>query len=263
MPILQVKNLSTYFFTEDKIIKAIDGVTFDVNEAEIVAIVGESGSGKSVTVLSVVRLIDPPGEIVEGEVLWRGSVDILKLDEKDMKNLMGREIGIIFQDVSNSLNPILTVGKQVGEIFETHFGISGDEVRLKVIELFERIGINEPEKVYKMYPHQLSGGLRQRVLIAMAFTGKPKLIIADEPTSFVDALTQMQILELFKSFRDEFKTSILLVTHNFGLVSEIADKVYVMRRGKIIEGGETSKILSNPKHPYTLNLIESAKFLSL
>jgi len=260
---LDVKNLSTYFFIDDKIVKAVDDVTFHINDGEIVALIGESGSGKTVTALSIVRLIDPPGKIVNGKVLWRGDINLLDLDEDEMRNFRGREIGIIFQDVSNSLNPILTVGKQVREVFEIQFGIDSNKARLKVLELFERVGISEAEKIYDLYPHQLSGGLRQRILIAMAFAGKPKLVIADEPTSFVDALTQIQILELFKSFREEFKTSILLITHNFGVISEIADRVYVMHRGKIIESGETSKILSNPGHPYTLNLIKSAKFLSL
>lgn len=261
--ILSVKNLATYFFLEDKIVKAVDGISFEINESEIVALVGESGSGKSVTAFSIVRLIDPPGKIVSGEILWRGEIDILKLDEKDLKNIRGKEIGVIFQDVTNSLNPVLTVGKQVREVFENQFGIDKKNARVKVLELFERIGINEPEKICDMYPHQLSGGLRQRILIAMAFASRPKLIIADEPTSMVDAITQIQILKLIRSFQVECKTSILLITHNFGLVSEIANRVYVMHRGKIIESGKTSEVLSNPKHPYTRNLIDSAKFLSL
>lgn len=261
--ILSVKNLATYFFVNDKVIKAVDDVSFDMDEGEITALVGESGSGKSVTALSIVKLIDPPGKIVKGEVWWRGNVNLLDLSEDEMRNFRGREIGIIFQDVTNSLNPILTVGRQVEEVFDLQFGITGSEAKSKVLELFEKTGISEAEKVYKLYPYQLSGGLRQRVLIAMAFAGKPKLVIADEPTSFVDALTQIQILELFKSFRNELKTSILLITHNFGIISELVNKVYVMYRGKIIEGGKTSEVLLNPKHPYTLNLINCAKFLSL
>lgn len=260
---LQVKNLSTYFFINDKVIKAIDGVNFEINEGEIVAIIGESGSGKTVTILSILKLIDPPAKIVSGEVLWRGGVDLLKLNDDELRKFRGREIGVIFQDVSNSLNPVLTVGKQVREVLEFKFNLSGKEAKEEVLKIFERIGIKEAEKIYDLYPHQLSGGLRQRILIAMVFALKPNLIIADEPTSQVDALTQVQILELFKEFRNEFKTSILLITHNFGVVNEIADRVYVMHRGKIIESGETSKILSSPSHPYTLNLIESAKFLSL
>ncbi|CUS77794.1 ABC transporter ATP-binding protein [Candidatus Kryptobacter tengchongensis] len=260
--ILSVKNLATYFFLEDKIIKAVDGISFEINEGEIVALIGESGSGKSVTALSIVRLIDPPGRIVSGEILWRGEIDILKLDEGDLKNIRGKEIGIIFQDVTNSLNPVLTVGRQVREVFENQFGVDKKSAKVKVLELFERIGISEPEKVYELYPHQLSGGLKQRILIAMAFASKPKLIIADEPTSLVDALTQIQILDLIKSFQIENKTSILLITHNFGIISEIANRVYVMHRGKIIESGETFEVLSSPKHPYTRNLINSAKFLS-
>ncbi len=261
--ILSVRNLSTYFFVDDKVVKAVDDVSFDINEGEIVALVGESGSGKSVTALSIVKMIDPPGKIVKGEVWWRERINLLELSEDEMRNFRGREIGIIFQDVTNSLNPILTVGRQVREVFELRFGFARDEAKDKVLELFGKMGISDAEKVYELYPHQLSGGLRQRVLIAMAFAGKPKLVIADEPTSFVDALTQIQILELFRSFRDELKTSILLITHNFGVISEIADRVYVMRRGKIIESGKTSEVLSNPKHPYTLNLVNSAKFLSL
>ncbi len=261
--ILSVRNLSTYFFIDDKVIKAVDDVSLDVNEGEIVALIGESGSGKSVTALSIVRLIDPSGKIVKGEIWWKGSVNLLELSEDEMRNFRGGEIGIIFQDVTNSLNPILTVGRQVREVFEFRFGLSRDEAKSEVLELFKKMGINDAEKVYELYPHQLSGGLRQRVLIAMAFAGKPKLVIADEPTSFVDASTQVQILELFKSFREEFKTSILLITHNFGVISEVADRIYVMRKGKIIENGYTAEVLSNPKHPYTLNLINSAKFLSL
>ncbi len=260
---LQVKNLSTYFFINDKVIKAVDGVNLEVSEGEIVAIIGESGSGKTVTILSILKLIDSPAKIVSGEALWRGEVDLLKLNDEELRKIRGKEIGVIFQDVSNSLNPVLTVGKQVREILEIKFNLPKKEAKREVLKIFEKIGIKEAEKVYDLYPHQLSGGLRQRILIAMVFALKPKLIIADEPTSQVDALTQIQILELFKQFRNEFKTSILLITHNFGVVSEIADRVYVMHRGKIIESGETSKILSNPSHPYTLNLIESAKFMSL
>ncbi len=195
--------------------------------------------------------------------MWRGEIDLLKLSDAELRNFRGREIGIIFQDVSNSLNPVLTVGKQVREIFETKFKLSKKEAKEEVLKIFEKVGIKEAEKIYDLYPHQLSGGLRQRILLSMVFALKPKLIIADEPTSQVDALTQVQILELFKQFRSEFKTSILIITHNFGVVSEIADRVYVMHRGKIIESGDTSRVLSNPSHPYTLNLIKSAKFLSL
>jgi ABC-type dipeptide/oligopeptide/nickel transport system ATPase component len=255
--------LSTYFFIDDKVIKAVDDVSLDVNEGEIVALIGESGSGKSVTALSIVRLIDLSGKIVKGEIWWKESVNLLELSEDEMRNFRGREIGIIFQDVTNSLNPILTVGRQVREVFEFRFGLSRDEAKSEVLKLFEKMGISDAEKVYELYPHQLSGGLRQRILIAMAFAGKPKLVIADEPTSFVDASTQIQILELFKSFREELKTSILLITHNFGVISEVADRVYVMRKGRIIESGYTAEVLSNPKHPYTLSLINSAKFLSL
>lgn len=260
--ILNVENLSTYFFLEDKTIKAVDGVSFEIHEGEIVALVGESGSGKSVTALSIVRLIEPPGKIVSGKVLWRNRIDILSISDAELKNIRGKEISVIFQDVTNSLNPVLTVGKQVSEVFEIKMGINRKSAKLKVIELFEKIGISEPEKVYDFYPHQLSGGLRQRILIAMAFAPKPKLIIADEPTSFVDAVTQIQILELIKSLQVENRTSILLITHNFGVVSEIANRVYIMHRGKIIEEGLTFEVLSKPKHPYTRNLIESARFLS-
>ena len=261
--ILRVKNLSTYFFIGDRVIKAVDDVNLEINEGEVVAIVGESGSGKTVTILSILKFIDPPAKIVSGEVLWRGEIDLLKLSDAELRNFRGREIGIIFQDVSNSLNPVLTVGKQVREIFETKFKLSKKEAKEEVLKIFEKVGIKEAEKIYDLYPHQLSGGLRQRILLSMVFALKPKLIIADEPTSQVDALTQVQILELFKQFRSEFKTSILIITHNFGVVSEIADRVYVMHRGKIIESGDTSRVLSNPSHPYTLNLIKSAKFLSL
>ena len=258
--ILTVKNLSVHFFLEDKVIKAVDDVSIEVGEGEIVAIVGESGSGKSVTALSIINLIDPPGRIITGEVLWQGRINILKLSEDELRKIRGKEIGVIFQDVTNSLNPVLTVGKQVREVFETQLGLDRKSAMTKVLELFERIGIKEPEKVYELYPHQLSGGLRQRILIAMAFAPRPKLVIADEPTSFVDALTQSQILDLIKSFQSEFKTSVLLITHSFGVVSEVANRVYVMWRGKIVESGTVAEILSNPKYPYTRKLIESAKF---
>lgn len=260
--ILTVKNLSVHFFLEDKVIKAVDNVSIEVGEGEIVAIVGESGSGKSVTALSIINLINPPGKIIAGEVLWQGRINILKLSEDELRKIRGKEIGVIFQDVTNSLNPVLTVGKQVREVFETQLGLDRKSAMTKVLELFERIGIKEPEKVYELYPHQLSGGLRQRILIAMAFAPRPKLVIADEPTSFVDALTQSQILDLIKSFQSEFKTSVLLITHSFGVVSEVANRVYVMWRGKIVESGTVAEILSNPKYPYTRKLIESAKFLS-
>ncbi len=261
--ILRVKNLSVYFFLQDRVIKAVDDVSIEVNEGEVVAIVGESGSGKSVTALSIINLIEPPGRIVSGEILWQGEVNMLKLSEQELRKIRGKEIGVIFQDVTNSLNPVLTVGKQVSEVFEIWLGADKKSAMSKVLELFEKIGIREPEKVYHLYPHQLSGGLRQRILIAMAFAPRPKLVIADEPTSFVDALTQNQILDLIKSFQSEFKTSVLLITHSFGVVNEIASRVYVMRKGKILESGTVVEILSNPKHPYTQKLIESAKFLSI
>ncbi len=261
--ILRVKNLAVHFQSEGKIIKAVDGISFEIDEGETIAFVGESGSGKSVTALAIVRLVDPPGKIVSGEILWKNEIDILKVDEDTMRKIRGREISIIFQDVSNSLNPVLSVGQQVSEVFTSHFMMSKKEAREKVFELFEKIGIREPEKIFDLYPHQLSGGLKQRILIAIAFALKPKLVIADEPTSSVDALTQYQILELFNSLQKEYKTSILLITHNFGIVTKISKRVYIIHKGKIVESGNTSIVLSNPSHPYTIKLIESAKFLSL
>jgi ABC-type dipeptide/oligopeptide/nickel transport system ATPase component len=261
--LLRVKNLAVHFPSDGKIIKAVDEISFEIDEGETVAFVGESGSGKSVTALSIVRLIDPPGKIVNGEILWKDEIDLLKVDEDTMRKIRGREISIIFQDVSNSLNPVLSVGQQVAEVFTSHFMMNKKEARKKVFELFEKIGIREPGKIFDLYPHQLSGGLKQRILIAIAFALKPKLVIADEPTSSIDALTQYQILELFNSLQKEYKTSILLITHNFGIVTKISKRVYVMHKGKIVESGDTSVVLSKPSHPYTIKLIESAKFLSL
>lgn len=259
---LKVKNLSTYYFYEDKTVKAVDGVSLNVEKGEFVFLVGESGCGKTTLGLSIIRLIEPPGKIVSGSIVWKDK-DILKMSEGELKKIRGKEIGIIFQDVSNALNPVIKVGEQVAEVFETHLGFDKRKARIKTLELFEFVGIGEPERIFYSYPHQLSGGLKQRVLVSMAFASKPELVIADEPTSYVDAVTQKQIIELFKFFNREFKTAILFITHNLGIVAELGGRVYVMCSGKIVEYGRHAEILNSPKNKFTQKLVSSAKFLSL
>jgi len=286
--LVEVKNLRTYFFveatdkqleahteymkeeylkkfyTEDKKLKgkfpakAVDDVSFDIHEGEVLAIVGESGSGKSVTAYSLTRLVpDPPGKIVAGEVLYKG-VDMLKLSYEEMKKYRGYEIAMIFQEPMTSLNPVMKIGEQITEVILTHEKIGKHEADRKAIEMLEDVGIPDAEKRMKDYPHQFSGGMRQRVMIAMALACNPSLLIADEPTTALDVTIQAQILELMIKIKKQREDSaILLITHNLGIVAEISDRVIVMYGGKIQEIGDIFGIFNDPKHPYTKGLLQS------
>ena len=257
MSLLEVKGLRTQFHTQDGVVNAVNGVSYDVDERETVAIVGESGCGKSVGVLSIMRLIpQPPGKIVGGEVLFEGR-NLLRLPEDDLRHIRGNRISMIFQDPMTSLNPVLTIGRQVGEALEVHQGLSAREAKQRTIELLRLVGIPEPDHRVDDYPHQFSGGMRQRSMIAMALSCNPKLLIADEPTTALDVTIQAQIIELVKRLRDEFGMAIIWITHDLGIVAGLADRVLVMYAGYIIESAPVKELYANPRHPYTLGLLRS------
>ena len=262
-PLLQVKDLKTHFFTMDGIVKAVDGITYDVEEGETLGLVGESGCGKSVSALSLMRLIaDPPGKIVGGEVLLDGE-DILKVNMDDMRRIRGAKVAMVFQEPMTSLNPVLTVERQLTETLQLHKGMGKVASRREAVGLLSRVGIPDPESRVKQYPHQFSGGMRQRVMIAMALSCSPKLIIADEPTTALDVTIQAQILELMKALTTEFGVALIVITHNLGVVARYADRVNIMYAGKIIERGTALEIYSNPRHPYTVGLLRSVPRLDL
>ena len=247
----------------DGTVKAVDGITYDVEEGETLGLVGESGCGKSVSALSLMRLIaDPPGKIVGGEVLLDGE-DILKVNMDDMRRIRGAKVSMVFQEPMTSLNPVLTVERQLTETLELHKGLGKAESRREAVGLLSRVGIPDPESRVKQYPHQFSGGMRQRVMIAMALSCSPKLIIADEPTTALDVTIQAQILELMKALTTEFGVALIIITHNLGVVARYADRVNIMYAGKIIERGSALEIYSNPRHPYTVGLLRSVPRLDL
>lgn len=257
--ILDVKNLRTVFETEAGSVAAVDGVTYHVNEQEIVGVVGESGSGKSVTQLSVMQLIpNPPGRIVEGEVWFEGK-NLLQYERnsKEMRAIRGSKISMIFQEPMTSLNPVLTVGEQLRESLQLHMGMTKAEAHNRAVELLTLVGIPAPESRVNDYPHQFSGGMRQRAMIAMGLSCDPKLLIADEPTTALDVTTQAVLLELMRNLVRKLNTSMLLVTHNLGVVARYCDRVYVMYAGRIVEEGPTREIFANPRHPYTVGLLKS------
>ena len=261
--LLEVKDLQTHFFTMDGVVKAVDGVSYDLEEGETLGLVGESGCGKSVSALSLMRLIpDPPGRIVNGEVMLDGE-DILKIDMDDMRNVRGAKMSMVFQEPMTSLNPVLTVERQLTETLQLHMGMGKAEARNEGVSLLARVGIPDPEQRIKQYPHQFSGGMRQRVMIAMALSCNPRLIIADEPTTALDVTIQAQILELMKSLTTEFGVALIVITHNLGVVARYADRVNIMYAGKIIERGSAREIYSNPRHPYTVGLLRSVPRLDL
>ena len=256
-PLLQVTNLKTHFFTDDGVVRAVDGVSFTVNVGETLAIVGESGSGKSVTSTSILRLIpSPPGRIVEGSILFEG-VDLLSKTEEEMQHIRGDSISMIFQEPMTSLNPVHRVGEQIAEAYRLHRGMDKEQAMQRAITMLDRVGIPSPEKRARDFPHQLSGGMRQRVMIAIALSCKPALLIADEPTTALDVTIQAQILDLMRKLQEESHTSILLITHDLGVVAEMADRVIVMYAGKVVEEGEVTAIFKNPLHPYTKGLLGS------
>lgn len=254
--LLQIKNLHTNFYTKAGVVKAVDGVDIVIPEGKTVGLVGESGCGKSMTAMSVMGLIEKPGKVDEGEILFQGE-DLLKLPPKMRRQMCGDKLSIIFQEPMTSLNPVETVGKQVLDTILIHEKIGKTEAKHRVIELFNQVGIPDPERRYRSYPHQLSGGLRQRVMIAMAMACNPSLLIADEPTTALDVTIEAQILHLMRKLQKEHYTSILMITHNLGVVAEICDYVYVMYAGKVVEFAEVNELFRNPVHPYTNGLLKS------
>jgi peptide/nickel transport system ATP-binding protein/oligopeptide transport system ATP-binding protein len=255
--LLEVQDLKTYFYTFDGVAKAVDGVSFGLNKGETLGIVGESGSGKSVTSLSIMRLIaQPPGKIVDGKILLNGN-DILKLPMNDMKNIMGNRISMIFQEPMTSLNPLFSVGDQISEMFKRHMNLGKKESWERSVEMLQRVQIPAPERRARDYPHQLSGGMRQRVMIAMALSCNPEILIADEPTTALDVTIQAQVLDLMLKLKEDYGTSIMMITHDMAVIAEVAQRVIVMYAGKIVEEGSVLTIFENPKHPYTRALLKS------
>ncbi len=256
-PLLEIKNLKTWFYTPDGIVKAVNGVSYTLHEGEALGLVGESGCGKSVTAMSIMRLIPtPPGRIVEGEV-WFDGKDLLKLNDEGIRRVRGNEIAMIFQDPMTSLNPVLTIGRQIGEAVELHKGMTRDQARKRTIELLELVGIPSARSRIDDYPHQFSGGMRQRVMISMALSCDPKLLIADEPTTALDVTIQAQILELIKRLRTELGMAVILITHDLGVVAGVADKINVMYAGYIVESAPVEELFAKPRMPYTLGLLRS------
>jgi oligopeptide transport system ATP-binding protein len=255
--LLDVKNLKTHFFTEEGVVRAVDGVTWHLDEGETLALVGESGCGKSVTAMSILRLIpNPPGRIVDGEITFDGQ-DLLKVSDSEMRSIRGNDIAMVFQEPMTSLNPVLTIGAQIRESIQLHLGLGEDEATARAVELLELVGIPEAEQRVKDYPHQFSGGMRQRVMIAMALSCNPKLLIADEPTTALDVTIQAQILEIMANLSQEFGTAVLVITHNLGVVARYADRVNVMYAGEIVESGTAVDVFKRARHPYTVGLLES------
>lgn len=259
--LVEIKGLKTCFFTEDGPVTAVDGISFHIKAGEVLGLVGESGCGKSVTALSLMRLIVPPGKIVEGEILFEGK-DLLVIPEKEMQSVRGNKISMIFQEPMTSLNPVMTIGAQVAESLVLHRSMSKSQAMEAAVQLLKDVSIPDPESRIKDYPHQLSGGMRQRVMIAMAISCKPALLIADEPTTALDVTIQAQVLELLERLRNEYQLSILLITHALGVVAEVADRVIVMYSGKIVEEAPVKEIFANPCHPYTVGLLESIPRIS-
>ncbi len=256
-PLLEVRDLSIHFFTEEGVIRAVENVNFEIYSGEILGLVGESGCGKSVTGLSLLRLISiPPGRIVSGDILFDGK-SLLPLEEKEMERVRGNDISMIFQEPMTSLNPVFTIGDQIMEAIILHQGSDKTEARKRAIKMLDRVKIPSPEKRIDSYPHQLSGGMRQRAMIAMALSCQPKLLIADEPTTALDVTIQAQVLQLLKEIQREMEMSVMLITHDLGVVSEIADRVAVMYAGRIMEYGPIDAIFSRLRHPYTKGLLDS------
>lgn len=260
-PLLTVKGLKTHFFTDNGTVRSVDDVDFIVNESETVGIVGESGCGKSVTALSLMQLINSSnGKIVEGSIVFQGQ-DLVKLNEAQLRKIRGNDIAMIFQDPMSSLNPVYTIGNQIIETLRLHTSLNRKEAKARCLEVLAQVGIPEPEKKFKAYPHQLSGGMRQRIMIAIALSCNPKIIIADEPTTALDVTIQAQILELIQKLKVEEKTSIIMITHDLGVVSEVCDRVIVMYAGQVIEEADARVIFATPQHPYTTALLKALPLL--
>ena len=256
-PLLQVRNLKTQFFTQDGVVKAVDDVSFHLMPGETLGVVGESGCGKSITAMSIMRLIpQPPGKIVSGEILFQGQ-DIMRMRDEQVRSIRGNKIAMIFQDPMTSLNPVLTISRQIGESLELHLGMSRGQARKRSIELLKMVGIPNAEERIDQYPHQFSGGMRQRVMIAMALSCNPSLLIADEPTTALDVTIQAQILDLMRNLQKEHNTALMMITHDLGVVAGMADRIQVMYAGHIVETAPTEELFANPRHPYTVGLLNS------
>jgi peptide/nickel transport system ATP-binding protein/oligopeptide transport system ATP-binding protein len=259
---LEVQDLHTHFRTMDGVVKAVDGVSFSVGEGASVGIVGESGSGKSVTSLSIMRLIEPPGWIAGGKILFRGR-DLVGLSDEEMRKIRGDDISMVFQEPMSALNPVFTVGDQVAEVLRVHRNMSRKASMSRTVELFKMVGIPAADRRVHDYPHNLSGGMRQRVMIAMALANEPDLLILDEPTTALDVTIQAQILELVKALRQEVNTAVLLITHDIGVIAEMSDEVIVMYGGKVMERADVLQLIKDPKHPYTKGLLASMPALGM
>lgn len=254
--LLEVKNLKTHFFTEDGVVPSVNGVSFTVKKGETIGIVGESGCGKSVTSLSILQLVSQPGRIVEGQILLNGT-DLTKNSNKQMRKIRGNKISMIFQEPLTSLNPVFTIGSQISESIRLHQKIDRRKAKELAIDMLSKVGISNGDNLYGSFPHQLSGGMRQRVMIAMALSCRPQLLIADEPTTALDVTIQAQILKLMKKLKEEYNTSIIMITHDLGVVAEMTDRVIVMYAGQIVEQNNVFELFKNPKHPYTQGLLNS------
>lgn len=260
--LLNIKNLKTYFYTEDGVIKAVDDVSLSIREGETLGVVGESGCGKSITAMSILRLIpNPPGKIIDGEIIFDGE-DLTKVSDAHIRKIRGNKISVIFQEPMTSLNPVFTIGDQIIEAIVIHQNMNQEQARKKAIEMLKLVGIPRAEEVVDAYPHELSGGMRQRAMIAMAMACNPKLLIADEPTTALDVTIQAQILDLMRDLKNKTNTSIMLITHDLGVVAEMADHVVVMYAGKVVEEANVLEIFKNPMHPYTVGLLESKPILN-
>ena len=260
--LLEVKNLKTYFYTDDGVVKSVDGVSFSVEKGKTLGIVGESGCGKSITPLSIMQLVEtPPGKIVDGEIIYEGE-DLLKKNKEEMRKIRGGQIAMIFQEPMTSLNPVFTVGEQIMEALRIHTDLDKHQAKERAIEMLKLVKIPLAEKRFNEYPHQLSGGMRQRVMIAMALSCNPKLLICDEPTTALDVTIQAQILDLINELKEKLGTSIMMITHDLGVIAEVADDVMVMYAGRVVEYGSADAIYESPKHPYTAGLMDCIPKLS-
>jgi len=260
--LLSIKNLKTYFYTEDGVVKAVDDVSLSIREGETLGVVGESGCGKSITAMSILKLIpNPPGKIVDGEIIFEGK-DLTKATDAEIRKIRGNKISVIFQEPMTSLNPVFTIGDQIIEAIVLHQNMNKEQARERAIEMLKLVGIPRADEVVDAYPHELSGGMRQRAMIAMAMACNPKLLIADEPTTALDVTIQAQILDLMRELKNKTNTSIMLITHDLGVVAEMADHVVVMYAGKIVEEADVYEIFKNPMHPYTIGLLESKPILN-
>ena len=259
--LLDIENLQTHFYVRGQVAKAVDDVSLEIQAGQTLGLVGESGCGKSVTAHSIIRLIpDPPGKIVSGRILFEGT-DLVSIPEDRMRRIRGNQISMIFQEPMTSLNPVFTVGEQVGEVLRLHQGLSRHDARSRVVEIFQMVGIPAPDKRLSDYPHQMSGGMRQRVMIAMALACNPRLMIADEPTTALDVTIQAQILDLMNKLKDETGAAILFITHDLGVIAEMAQRVAVMYAGRVMEYADVDDLFSTPKHPYTVGLLRSIPVL--